>query len=291
MEYVSWSTEFDNYRGSKNWQELPLDQRRAIVVALLDGEKDGFELEPYVMKTGLRRIQFDGLATVITRTAVFAEHEIGDSFLHDGNFAPILPYLTGTAIGRELGDIYSGLASEETSYRMGELEFLAQTGSRPSPLDKLTGLPNDLKLQGLRELLKPDRLSHPGGSPALPVDPNSLPFDVARRLHGEGKLRIYAGYSGSLAAARHGLVNLGGKGTLGNAGFLGGPLVGLVGAFFWGWWLLPLGLLVAFFSFRFTRKAAAHAVIRDALKSEQVYNALQRAKVIDCAYTKPISEG
>jgi len=37
---------------------------------------------------------------------------------------------------------------------MGELEFLAQSGSKPSPLDRLLDLPPDLRLQGILQLLK-----------------------------------------------------------------------------------------------------------------------------------------
>lgn len=51
--------------------------------------------------------------------------------------------------------LYEGTANEHTNYRMGELEFLAQSGSTPSPLDNLLDLPKHLQLQGILELLKP----------------------------------------------------------------------------------------------------------------------------------------
>ena len=120
-----------------------------------DGPAD-LDIHEFVMRTNLRRIQFDGLRTVISRTALALETKLGVRFGSDENakHSLVLPHMASTALGQELASLYNGTADEPTTYRMGELEFLAQSGSKPSPLDRLLDLPPDLRLQGILQLLK-----------------------------------------------------------------------------------------------------------------------------------------
>jgi hypothetical protein len=153
--YVSWTTKFDVYRGELNWQDLSLAERATIARYELESSPEDLDIHEFVMRTNLRRIQFDGLRTIIVRTALALEGQLRIQLDPNGNYAFILPYLDGTALGQELVSLLNNTAGEQTNYRMGELEFLAQSGSRSSPLDRLLDLPRDLRLQGILQLLKP----------------------------------------------------------------------------------------------------------------------------------------
>jgi hypothetical protein len=274
-QYISWATEFDTYRGQLNWQDLPLAERTAIALYELDGTPTDLDIQAYVMGTNLRRIQYDGLRTVITRVAIALEaaHEVVFGTDEAVKYSAILPYMRHTALGQELISLYEGAALEQTSYRMGELEFLAQSGSKASPLDGLLSLPADLQLQGILDLLKPKDAFRP---PAQDADPNNLPFSDVMPLLDLRKVNMYASYTGALQAASLGLVNIGALPTLSSIVFMVAPVAGLIGAFVWGWWWLLVGLIAAVAAFRYSRTVASKAVLRRACTDEAFFNAMRR---------------
>lgn len=100
-EFISWATKFDSYKGELNWQDLPLADRVAIARYELDGSPEELNIEDYVMATKLRRLQFEGLRTVIIRTALALEDLLGIRFGIDekSKYSLILPYIKDTSLG------------------------------------------------------------------------------------------------------------------------------------------------------------------------------------------------
>lgn len=286
--YISWATEFDTYKGTLNWQNLSLSERETIARYELEGMPEALDIEEFVMGTNLRRIQFDGLRTIIVRTALALEDKLGVRFGIDGGarYSLILPYLEGTAVGQELVSLLNGTAGEDTNYRMGELEFLAQSGSRPSPLDKLLDLPRDMRLQGILQLLKPRGAFNrqrptPGNQPSNDAGRlDTLPFQKAMQLIDAGRLNMRASYSGSLQAVAQGIVNVSLAGSLASIGCWATPIVGLVAAYLLSWWWLPIGLGLSVLAFRFSRRAASNAVLHRARMDEAFFNSMRTRGII-----------
>jgi hypothetical protein len=277
-QYISWATDFDAYKGTACWQELPLSDRKVIVKHLLTDQPEDLDIHAFVMGTKLRRIQYDGLVTVITRTALTLEHDAENI-----DYSKVLPHLSGTALGQELASLIDGTATPETNYRMGELEFLAQSGSKTSPLDRLLDLPIDLRLGAIVQLLKPKGAFAP--RPRPPEDPNTMPFIQVIPLINRKEVQVHAGYSGSLQAASVGLIKLGTVGKLTNLGFMISPVAGIAAAIFISWWLLPVGILGAIACFKYTRRTASHAVLRKALSNEAFFDEMRKRHVLWLEYT------
>lgn len=295
QEFISLGTAYDSYKGELDWQALSLTDRSTIIRHELDDIPMNMDIHEFVMGTKLRRAQFDGLRTVITRIALATGTLAGINIASEqrSSLSFILPHMKDTALGQELASLYTGVASENTSYRMGELEFLAQSGSRASPLDALVGLPVELQLQGIAQLLKPrgafsrvipkaDKLATEA------IDPSSLSFSDLMPLIKAKKVTVYASYSGSLHAASSGLIDLGFPATLRTLSFIGAPALGLIGALTLAWWLLPLGLVLAVAAFRYSRQAASQAVLRRALTDEEFFNVMRDRRVLSLE-TNPAS--
>lgn len=285
-QYISWATKFDLYKGELNWQNLSLRERTIIARFELEGMPEDLDIHEFVMGTNLRRIQFDGLRTVILRVALALEERLGVRFATDASakYSSILPYLEGTAFGQELISLLNGTAGEHTSYRMGELEFLAQSGSKSSPLDKLLDLPRDLRLQGIVELLKPkgafDLRPPKAEERATDIDLDRVSLSQAIRLIQAGQLDMRASYTGSLQAVSQGGAQIGIVGNLAGIGFWAAPIAGLVAAFVFAWWWLPIGLIVGVSAFRYSRKAAVNATLRRAIVDESFFEAMRQHKII-----------
>lgn len=288
-QYISWATKFDIYKGALNWQDLSRSERMSIVRYELEGMPEDLDIYEFVMSTNLRRIQFDGLRTVITDTALALEEELGVRFeIESGaRYSLILPYLEGTALGQELISLINGKASTFTNYRMGELEFLAQSGSRSSPLDKLLDLPRDIRLQAILRLLKPKGAFDPPQNHADDLAPevtssdlNSLSFSKVIQLIEAGQLDMRASYAGSLQAVSQGLLRVGTTGTLASIGFYIAPIGGFIAGLLFAWWWLPLGLIVGILAFRYSRKAALHALLRRACTDELFFESMRKHRII-----------
>lgn len=250
-----------------------------IAKKLLSDEPHDEGFHALVMKTNLRRIQFDGLWTVIVRAALALEHELGEI-----NYSKVLPYLSDTALGQELASLLNGTANFETSYRMGELEFLAQSGMKTSPLDRLLDLPAELRIGCLVEILKPVGAFKKRAR--SPEDPNIMPFEKVIPLINRKEVNIHASYSGSLRAAAFGLVRIGIIGRFTNLGFMAIPIAGIAAAVFVAWWFLPLGIIAAILCFKYTRRLASREVLRRALTDEDFFNEMRRMKVIWLEYAR-----
>jgi hypothetical protein len=284
-QYISWATKFDLYKGELNWQNLPLRERTVIARFELEGTPEDLDIYEFVMGTNLRRIQFDGLRTVIVRAALALEERLSVRFGTDDSakYSLVLPYLEGTAFGQELVSLLNGTAGEHTSYRMGELEFLAQNGSKPSPLDKLLDLPRDLRLQGIVALLESKGAFELRPKPeedTIDTDLDRISFSEVTRLIQAEQLDVRASYTGSLQVVSQGGVQIGIVGTLAGVMFWAAPIAGLVAAFLFAWWWLVIGLVVGVSSFRHSRKAAVDATLRRALADQLFFEAMRKHKII-----------
>lgn len=133
--FISYATTYDGYVGKKNWNELKLEERRAIVECEFAGKE--LDIEPFIMSTGLKKLQAQGLRSLFVysqmlneRMGLIKPNKQGDNDLHY-----ILSIFANTKIFHEITELLKGQASEKTIYDGKELEALAQTNSRPSPLD------------------------------------------------------------------------------------------------------------------------------------------------------------
>ncbi|MEY9142123.1 hypothetical protein [Bradyrhizobium elkanii] len=284
-QYISQATRFDIYTGERNWHDLPLFERETIARHELEGMPADLDIQEFVMGTNLRRIQFDGLRTVIVSAALALEGKLGVDFASDdgARYSLILPYLESTALGQELVSLLNGTAGDHTNYRMAELEFLAQSGSRASPLDRLLDLPRNLRLQGILELLRPkgafDRQPKTADQSAG-FALGELSFSETIPLLEARQLNMRASYSGSLQAVSQGAAKVGAAGTLAGVGFWAAPITGLIAAFFVAWWWLLIGLIIGAFAFSYSRKAAVKAVLRRACVDEAFFEAMRQHQII-----------
>lgn len=269
--YVSYGTPFDSYKGSVNWQDLALEQREDILNYAVLPEDDDFEhAEETVMNSGLRKLQYEGLMTVLSRIAIALPGGISG----DPDYRKAIYAIATTDLGKELISLIEGTADYETSYRMGELEFLAQSGMKTSPLDKLIGLPNHLIVQGITELLKTS-------APSLPDDAMQLNHQQVVELFKARKVAIYPSPTGAFHAASKGLI----KGsTLATLTFMAAPVAGVILAFVYAWWFVIVGLVLAYLAFRYSRKTASLALMKRCLDDRAFFEEMKARQFIWLEY-------
>lgn len=153
--FVSYATKFDLYEGTKNWNELTLEQREIIAKSeLTDGDVD---IHKFVMETGLKKRQFAGLRSLFVSSQMLNER-IGfikqNSKSEKDNFY-ILALFANTEFFKEINGLLAGKAAETTTYNGIELERLAQIGTEESLLDEMFDMSNDEARRFLKAQLAP----------------------------------------------------------------------------------------------------------------------------------------
>lgn len=134
--FVSYASPYDSYVGTRNWNDLTLDQRRMIAQAEFEGRD--IDINEYVMTTGLKKSQLGGIRALYVAARMFNER-IG---LVKEGVTPVevrkhvLSVFANTRFFREMNSLLNGTAAETTDYVGVELERLAQTNRAPSPLEE-----------------------------------------------------------------------------------------------------------------------------------------------------------
>lgn len=154
--FISYATKYDQYTGIKNWDSLTLNQRKTIIRGEFFG--DQFDYEEFIIATGLKKLQAQGLRSVFISTRMLCEEKglikEGDSDEEIGN--AVIQLLAGTKLYQ---DILAVLGGGVSVYDGVELERLAQTGSKPSVLDRMLDMkPHDAHVFLLNHLDSSDVL-------------------------------------------------------------------------------------------------------------------------------------
>jgi hypothetical protein len=274
MRYISYGDDFDTYNGSKNWQDIPLASRTAIVNEALseDGTRDALKSE--VMSCGLRKDLVDGLLSVISFSSA-AEEYCGKI-----DSKAVLKALRGTGIGRELSDIMKGCSKEDTPYRMGELSFLKYSTFKSSPLDLLMDLPESARLDALRELLKSEAHFFKEETTDQSNDKQKKSHDFWFDLLQKDKAVVGIGYATALSLAKNGNLKVSPLMRIFNYGFIMSPMLGILGAFY-SWLAIPIGAVSMIYFFKQSRRAVTIAALQRLRTDKEFFSAMRKASLIE----------
>ncbi len=183
--FISYATEYDHYTGSKNWNEITLKQRKAIVEFEFCGSD--IDYESVVIESGLKKLQAQGLRSVCVASLMLNERMqlIKPDVKGEKDTLHLLSVFENTKLFKEVNALLKDTASEQTDYTGEELEKLAQTNLRPSLLDDALDMNNvDARkfIQGQLESLRNETEDRYNTSQAMPqITYDGKGSHVARR--------------------------------------------------------------------------------------------------------------
>lgn len=140
--FISYTTAYDNYTGSKNWNQINLQQRKAIVEFEFCGSD--IDYEKLIIESGLKKLQAQGLRSLCVASLMLNERLglINPDAKGKNDTHHLLSVFLNTKLYKEVNSLLKNLASEKTDYTGEELEKLAQTNTRPSLLDDALDMSN-----------------------------------------------------------------------------------------------------------------------------------------------------
>ena len=135
--FISYTTPYDHYVGTLDWNNLTTEQQDQILVYETSGEPH--ELNEFIMSTGLKKKQAGGIRSILVGSAMILEKNrmIADATRWDKHqLQLVLILLDGTLLAKRIAE---ALSQQDTQIRTpidGEiLASLAQTNMSPSVLD------------------------------------------------------------------------------------------------------------------------------------------------------------
>jgi hypothetical protein len=263
-KFISYATEYDLYKGTKDWNDLLVQSQNDILIAeLLAGDTEE-QPESLIMRHGLMKAQAQGLRSVIVASALALERakRIPAADAWDAKeMAHIIDFLTGTPLGQRLKEAADGVVENVTPL---PTETLAELAS-PDSLDELLFMELEEAQDFLREML--------GGCE-----------NSASPSYSDFKRRLSAGEIG-FVVDKGMAVYVGG--SIGNGWsvlfswlFNLSLLMIIPAIFIWGFWA-ALGFVAgAIFSFRLTRYALVQKVRKAVMEHEEWYRLFLEKGVI-----------
>lgn len=153
--FVSYATKFDLYDGTKNWNELNLEQRKTIVNSeFADSHVD---IQKFVMDIGLKKRQYLGIRSLHVSSQMLNERLglIKQDMKGEKDTFYVLAVFANTHFFKEVNDLLTGKATEATEYNGIELEKFAQIGTEECLLDEMFDMSSNEARQFIKAQLAP----------------------------------------------------------------------------------------------------------------------------------------
>lgn len=140
--FVSYATEFDLYEGTKNWNELTLEQRNTIATS--EFADSNVDIQKFVMETGLKKRQYAGIRALHVSSQMLNERLgfIKQDIKGEKDRFYVLAVFANTRFFKEINDLLTDKATLSTDYNGIELERLAQIGTEECLLDEMFDMSN-----------------------------------------------------------------------------------------------------------------------------------------------------
>lgn len=274
MEFVSYASDYDMFKGRRSIAEIPIQEQDELIRLIVS---PGGDFREMVVKQDIRKSQAEGLWALIVFIGLYLEdnHVIKNfEIRNEQDIEKIISFFSGTNLWLRLEEAYPPFyfLNSKTKYNWKELETVK--------IEKLT----EATGKSLFEV-KSKILEYLSSSPSEIQEDVicRMPYHVFQQSYREGKLKLFVDRGLSPAAVGAGYVNRFGLIVLSFI-FFGGLLAFIPLWIFFGFWYALVVLVVSILGKKIFNKILVSRVRKAAIKDKKAYRWLLSRRIIWLQY-------